>query len=556
MKKLYLLGFVFFSLLSLGISAEEIPRFIRKNPYQVISLPKTVSVSNGIITAQFAPDSMGRMTSLNVDNKEILQRFERKSLVGNPLFAPKDCNVFGFRELLWRTPMATLDLPVTLVEKKDNSIIFSTNSYGNTPLKLYRKATLRANSSIVDFEVTFSNLAAKSYTYQLWLNLLPLQPYLPIIPLYDGIKSKFNLGNNFFQPATNWNAAFVPKANSVIAIAWNKKDMRYNGEIYVHGAQDFTTLEAVLGSRTLKKDQRLTHNYKILVFKGIKQINALANETAISVTPKDKEFELTFCPASPTNLVKGKLYFSNFTLDINIPPLKTNQLYKIVVPQEPNYLIINNQAMVEFFSSNPPKKQIKIVAFGDSITEGLTKVKLEDNWLLKLGLKLGGNYKLYNAGVGGNSAREAMKRYQKDVLDKNPDVILLEFGGNNHDPSPLRKHRRVSDKEFLNLLNKFKAKLPRHCKVVMVTFPPIINEKHLYFKQVPGGKVDEELHSQREIVRKFAQENNYPLLDLYKLILPNKEELISSDGIHLSAKGHTFFAQEMEKVLRKYKIVK
>jgi lysophospholipase L1-like esterase len=90
----------------------------------------------------------------------------------------------------------------------------------------------------------------------------------------------------------------------------------------------------------------------------------------------------------------------------------------------------------------------------------------------------------------------------------------------------------------------------------MVTFPPIINEKHLYFKQVPGGKVDEELHSQREIVRKFAQENNYPLLDLYKLILPNKEELISSDGIHLSAKGHTFFAQEMEKVLRKYKIVK
>ena len=194
---------------------------------------------------------------------------------------------------------------------------------------------------------------------------------------------------------------------------------------------------------------------------------------------------------------------------------------------------------------------MKIVAFGDSITEGLAGgITPEQNWLNQLSKKLGSGFELVNAGVGGNSSREAMARYERDVLAHDPDIVLLEFGGNNHDPAPERKFRRVPDEEFRELLEKFKNGLPDHCKVIVITFPPVINEQHQYFTRVPGGKVDEELQSQRQIVRDFAGENGYPLLDLYKLIYPRRYELILPDGVHLSPAGQTFFAEEVEKVLR------
>ena len=107
---------------------------------------------------------------------------------------------------------------------------------------------------------------------------------------------------------------------------------------------------------------------------------------------------------------------------------------------------------------------MKIVAFGDSITEGRTGVAPEDNWLLKLDHLLEHKHVLINSGHGGNSAREAMMRYEKDVLLHDPDLVLLEFGGNNHDPRPERSHRKVDDAEFISLLEKFKSGLPKKCK--------------------------------------------------------------------------------------------
>lgn len=198
---------------------------------------------------------------------------------------------------------------------------------------------------------------------------------------------------------------------------------------------------------------------------------------------------------------------------------------------------------------------MKIVAFGDSITEGKTGVELEDNWLLKLDHLLEHKHILINAGHGGNSAREAMERYESEVLVHDPDLILLEFGGNNHDPRPERSHRIVSDEEFTALLEKFKAGLPEKCKVVVITFPPIIDEQHIFYTMVPGGKLDEAAQMHRYIVREFAKHNNYPLLDLYKLMLPRKHELILPDGVHLNPAGHTFFAEETAKLLREYNLV-
>ena len=193
----------------------------------------------------------------------------------------------------------------------------------------------------------------------------------------------------------------------------------------------------------------------------------------------------------------------------------------------------------------------RLVAFGDSITRGESggTVLPEQNWLNVLGKLLGDSYEVFNAGVGGNSAREAMARYQNDVLAHNPDVILLEFGGNNNDPN--KPERRVDDDEFKQHLADFKAGLPDGCKVLVITFPPIINENHLwgahpFFKETG---VDKSLEGQRDIVRNFAAENGYPLLDLYKILYPNRYEYLFEDGVHLNPKGQRVFAEEAFKVI-------
>ena len=191
---------------------------------------------------------------------------------------------------------------------------------------------------------------------------------------------------------------------------------------------------------------------------------------------------------------------------------------------------------------------MRIVAFGDSITEGKTGVTPDQNWLLLLGKKLGPRYELFNAGVGGNSAREAMARFEKDVLARDPDAVLLEFGGNNNDPR--NPDRQVDDAEFKRHLLDFSSRLPENCKVVMITFPPIIDEQHAWSVLIPGGKVDVQLDPQRQIVRGFAAENGWPLLDLYRLMYPRRYELILPDGVHLNPAGHVFFAEAVYQLLK------
>lgn len=189
-----------------------------------------------------------------------------------------------------------------------------------------------------------------------------------------------------------------------------------------------------------------------------------------------------------------------------------------------------------------------IVAFGDSITEGVIGVKPKDNWLRLLGEKLGDGYRLYNAGVGGNSARESMARFEKDVLRRKPDLILLEFGGNNTGID--NPKRRVDEEEFKKHLSDFKTRLPKGCIVIILTFPPIIDEWHKYgrHKSLHNG-LDDKLEKQRDIVREFAKKNGYPLIDLHKLMWKRRHDLILKDGVHLNAAGQRYLADAVFSVL-------
>jgi len=211
-------------------------------------------------------------------------------------------------------------------------------------------------------------------------------------------------------------------------------------------------------------------------------------------------------------------------------------------------------------------KNITIVGFGDSITEATAGMPDENKrWLNILKEKLSANFKEYrftvvNAGVGGNSAREAMARFEKDVVAKDPDVVILEFGGNNGDL--VRPARIVTLEEFKMLLGKYKKGLPAKTKTIIVTFPPVLDDLHAYGKnpafkeyfQKIGG-IDKAVETYRAITREFAKANDFPVYDFYQELLSlgklnGRMTYTMNDGVHLTGQGNLILAEGVFEIFK------
>lgn len=99
------------------------------------------------------------------------------------------------------------------------------------------------------------------------------------------------------------------------------------------------------------------------------------------------------------------------------------------------------------------KDNSTIVFTGDSITDGHWQleeykpygkgyVDFVANTLLAENYR--SNLRIYNTGIGGNTTRNLIARWQKDVLDLKPDVLSLLIGINDiwrkHEPDKLDQH--------------------------------------------------------------------------------------------------------------------
>lgn len=211
-------------------------------------------------------------------------------------------------------------------------------------------------------------------------------------------------------------------------------------------------------------------------------------------------------------------------------------------------------------------KNIRIVGFGDSITEAVIGMPDESRrWLNILKSKLmqefpSFSFEVVNSGVGGDSARDTMARFEKDVLLKDPDFVILEFGGNNEDI--LHPERIVGIEEFRMHLDDYKRRLPSHVKTVVVTFPPVLDDLHAYGKYPEfeahyrnAGGIDRTVDPYREMTRVFAAENGYPLFDLYRKLLElgrHDGRLVYTlpDGVHLTEAGNEVLACGLFEILK------
>ncbi|HEY8687993.1 MAG TPA: GDSL-type esterase/lipase family protein [Chitinophagaceae bacterium] len=202
------------------------------------------------------------------------------------------------------------------------------------------------------------------------------------------------------------------------------------------------------------------------------------------------------------------------------------------------------------------QKKKKIVFFGDSITELAVKpggfiVKM-DSMLQKNSIN---NFDLVGAGVSGNKIYDLYLRMEDDVLNKDPDVVVIFIGVNDVWHKRLIGTGTDADK-FEKFYSAIIKKLTEKNIKVIICTPAAIGEKTDFTNEQDG-----DLNKYCSIIRSIAAKNNLQLIDLRKIFLEynlknnpeNKDRgILTRDGVHFNEKGNQLAADEMLKVISKF----
>lgn len=210
-----------------------------------------------------------------------------------------------------------------------------------------------------------------------------------------------------------------------------------------------------------------------------------------------------------------------------------------------------------------------IVMFGDSTTapRGATKVyaALVENRLQSIGSTL----TVHNAGVSGNTTREAVKRLQSDVLRYQPRIVVMQFGINDSAVDVWRKPPatapRVSLEDFIqNYRSMIVEAQKQKAKVIVMTTNPLCwtgKLRELYGK--PPYQPDAEdgfdspfLARYNDELRKLAAELKVTLVDVreaYPEFAAAHHTTVDGlllDGMHPNDLGHQLVSELLVPAIR------
>ena len=193
-------------------------------------------------------------------------------------------------------------------------------------------------------------------------------------------------------------------------------------------------------------------------------------------------------------------------------------------------------------------KNKTVLAFGDSLT-ALGSPTYVGYLSDLLGIDV------INAGVGGNMTAQGKARFQTDVLDKDPDVVLLCFGMNDQACSLPSGYCWSSPEVYRADMEYFITELQkRDCDVILITPHPVCGEDGYYVDpedytyNYPGS-----LEKFVKVMRELALEYGCTLIDMHQEFLTVKKANLNTyksyyaagDGVHQSQLGRQFWAEKV-----------
>lgn len=204
-----------------------------------------------------------------------------------------------------------------------------------------------------------------------------------------------------------------------------------------------------------------------------------------------------------------------------------------------------------------------VILFGDSTT-ALRPGQVEKIYSVRVAEALqsiGSSLSVHNAGIGGNTTRDARRRFAKDVLGHDPRIIVFQFGINDAAvdvwKDPPATGPRVPLPEYVgNLRAMIEEARRRGSAVILMTTNPVRwtpRLKGLYGKPPYDSKSNDGfetplLLAYNEAVRGLAREMNVPLVDVraaYPAFAASHHLTIDQlllDGLHPNDLGHELVA--------------
>ena len=217
-------------------------------------------------------------------------------------------------------------------------------------------------------------------------------------------------------------------------------------------------------------------------------------------------------------------------------------------------------------------QQKTIVAFGDSITAPRKNVVTYSDFIRTEFEKKKLDVKVINSGVPGNTSAIAKNRFEKDVLNYKPDLVIIQLGTNDAAvdvwKNPPATESRVSIDVYEQNLREFITKLKsQNAKIILVTPLPTRwtpKLKEMYGKP-PYNPNDEDgfnviLKSYVQRMREVAKKEKVVLADLYKeyekyhKVKGQTMDDLFLDGLHPNTKGQEIEAKMLLKEIKKMKL--
>ena len=204
-----------------------------------------------------------------------------------------------------------------------------------------------------------------------------------------------------------------------------------------------------------------------------------------------------------------------------------------------------------------------VIAFGDSTTAPRGAIAVYPATIEKALSAKGIRVTVVNAGVPGDTTDDARKRFEKDVLAKKPDTVIIQFGINDsavdvwRDPPATAP--RVARKKYEDNLRFFVRTLKKQgVSVILMTPNPLrwTDEMKNYYGKPPYQPDAPDgfnllLNDYVETVKTLSQEEQVLLVDINQAFreygrMPNQSiDDLLIDGIHPNDKGHRLVADRL-----------
>ncbi|MBN4074037.1 AMP-binding protein [bacterium AH-315-E10] len=181
---------------------------------------------------------------------------------------------------------------------------------------------------------------------------------------------------------------------------------------------------------------------------------------------------------------------------------------------------------------------MKVICFGDSLTScghenGRYSDILQDRFP---------QHDIINKGAGGDTFEDARLRLKGDVLDLEPDVVLIEFGANDwwKDERPLEEWAKDLE-YFISKIMDMGAQA-----MVLGVFDEYLDESGNRVEKTYG--IDARARAYRDLEREVAEKHNCPYIGNIQESIINRR-CCWLDNNHPNELGNRFIADRLEDIL-------